>query len=100
MEYRSTRGGASGRGFAEVLLEGLAPDGGLYVPEVIPSLPALPEDFAAGVAAMARPFVTPDPLAEELGDITRAVYGGFRHRQVAPLRKVGENRYLLELFWG
>lgn len=100
MQYRSTRGGVSGRGFADVLLEGLAPDGGLYVPEKVPSLPALREDFASGVAAMAEPFVAPDPLAEELGDIAGHVYGSFRHPDVAPLRKVGHNRYVLELYWG
>lgn len=100
MQYRSTRGGVSGREFSDVLLEGLAPDGGLYVPEEVPALPALPEDFAAGVAAVAKPFVAPDPLADELEDLAADVYGSFRHPDVAPLRKVGDNRYLLELYWG
>lgn len=100
MEYRSTRGGSEGRGFADVLLDGLAPDGGLYVPHEVPPLPAIQEDFAAGVAAVAEPFVAPDPLADDLGQICAEVYGAFRHPDVAPLRKVGEGRYLLELYWG
>ena len=40
MKYVSTRGEASGRGFSEILLEGLAPDGGLYVPERYPRVDA------------------------------------------------------------
>ena len=40
MKYLSTRGDARRRGFAEILLEGLAPDGGLYVPEVYPQVDA------------------------------------------------------------
>ena len=38
MRYISTRGGAEPRGFKEILLEGLAPDGGLYVPEKYPKI--------------------------------------------------------------
>jgi len=40
VKYLSTRGDARRRGFAEILLEGLAPDGGLYVPEVYPQVDA------------------------------------------------------------
>ena len=40
MKYVSTRGESNGRGFAEILLEGLAPDGGLYVPERYPQVDA------------------------------------------------------------
>ena len=40
MNYLSTRGEASGRGFSDILLEGLAPDGGLYLPEHYPRVDA------------------------------------------------------------
>ena len=40
MKYVSTRGDAAGRGFSEILLEGLAPDGGLYLPERYPQIAA------------------------------------------------------------
>ncbi|HEX7440626.1 MAG TPA: threonine synthase, partial [Caldimonas sp.] len=40
MKYISTRGDAVGRGFSEILLEGLAPDGGLYLPERYPAVDA------------------------------------------------------------
>lgn len=100
MRYRSTRGGAPERDFAQVLIEGLAPDGGLFVPTDLPDAPTPGESFADTVAAVAAPFVAPDPLADELGDICRQVYSGFRHPDVAPLRPVGPDRHLLELFWG
>src|SRR5204863_1343808 len=45
VKYLSTRGEAAGCGFAEILLEGLAPDGGLYVPERYPRVD--PETMAA-----------------------------------------------------
>lgn len=100
MQYRSTRGGAAGRGFADVLLEGLAPDGGLFVPEQTLPLGTLPDDYAGAVAAVVEPFIAPDPLAEEIGAIASDVYSRFRHPDVAPLRHLGDDRYLLELFWG
>ena len=49
VKYLSTRGEAAGRGFAEILLEGLAPDGGLYVPERYPRVDA------ATLARLAQP---------------------------------------------
>ena len=55
MRYVSTRGRAPELGFADVLLAGLAPDGGLYVPVEWPSLPAaLPMGSYQGLAAAAR----------------------------------------------
>ncbi len=100
MRYVSTRGGSGSREFADVLLEGLAPDGGLYVPESLPRLPSLPDGYAAAVAEVVRPFVEPDPLAADLADITADVYGRFRHPDVAPLSRIDDDFYLLELFWG
>lgn len=100
MQYRSTRGGVSGRGFAQVLVEGLAPDGGLYVPREIPTRVAAGRDYAATAAAVMAPFLAPDPLADEIEDICRQAYARFRHPEVAPVRAVADDRHLLELFWG
>lgn len=100
MLYASTRGGAADRGFADVLIEGLAPDGGLYVPQSLPTLPALPDDFAGAVAAFVSEFVEPDPLAADLPGDAADVYGRFRHPEVAPIRPMGGDLHLLELFWG
>jgi threonine synthase len=100
MLYRSTRGGATDRGFADVLIEGLAPDGGLYVPDEIPRSPQAEDSYAATVAAVVAPFIDPDPLVDDLESICTAVYSAFRHPEIAPLRPMGDDRYLLELFWG
>jgi threonine synthase len=100
MQYLSTRGRVHGRGFADVLIEGMATDGGLYVPDHMPTLPPLSDDYAENVATVVEPFVAPDPLASDLGEIMEMVYGAFRHAEVAPLREMGGDRYLLELFWG
>ena len=100
MLYRSTRGGVSDRRFDQVLLEGLAPDGGLYVPEELPELPPADGPYARVVADFVAPFVAPDDLADRLEDITENVYSAFRHPEVAPLRDLGNGKYLLELFWG
>lgn len=100
MLYRSTRGGVSGRRFDQVLLEGLAPDGGLYVPEELPALPPANGPYHRVVADFVAPFVTPDDLDNQLEGITETVYSTFRHADVAPLRDLGDGKYLLELFWG
>jgi len=106
MRYLSTRGGLgrgdSGRpGFEEVLIDGLAPDGGLFVPENWPGVDVSAESTYQGfVAATMAPFIVPDPVGEELGTITGAAYSDFRHPDIAPLREVGDDHYVLELFWG
>ena len=89
-----------------MLLEGLARDGGLYVPASWPAWSA--EDFRAlrglPYAEIAqrvmRPFVGESVDDRALGRIVCDAYGTFRHRAVAPLVQLGENRWLMELFHG
>ena len=101
MRYVSTRGHPGRPGFEQVLIDGLAPDGGLYLPETWPLVaPPASADYPELVAATIHPFVVPDPLDHDLTSITANAYGGFRHPEVAPLREVGEGHHLLELFWG
>ena len=106
MRYLSTRGYAAPAGFAEVLLAGLAPDGGLYVPEDWPAFSSGEIAAFAGrpyaeVAAevMAR-FVGDDLPRPELEAITADAYATFAHPAVAPLKQLGPNLFLLELFHG
>jgi threonine synthase len=106
VHYRSTRGDAPLSGFAEVMLAGLARDGGLYVPEVWPRLdPQAISAFAgrsyAEVAVeVIRPFVG-DAVAEtDLARMAREAYSNFRHPAVAPLTQLGANTFALELFHG
>ena len=106
MRYLSTRGAAPPLDFEEVLLAGLAPDGGLYLPETWPSLPAdelaafasLPYPEAA--RRVMAPFAVPAIEERTLADILDAAYAGFDHAAVAPLSQIGRNDWLLELFHG
>ncbi len=106
MRYVSTRGEAPGLGFSDVLLAGLARDGGLYVPE---SWPTMTADEIADLAGKPYPEVafrvisrfTGDDLAP---DVLRAMidgaYASFRHPAVTPLTQLAANHFLLELSHG
>ncbi|MDH4116105.1 MAG: threonine synthase [Acidimicrobiia bacterium] len=103
MRYRSTRGSAPELGFDDTLLAGLASDGGLYVPNAWPRIEPLPDvdsGYAAVAASVIRPFVGDGVVAGALDELCSDAYGSFRHPDVAPIRKVSDNRHLLELFWG
>jgi len=106
MHYISTRGDAPAAAFEDVLLAGLAPDGGLYVPRAWPSLPAEAvagfEDrtYAEVAAAVLAPFAGGAFDEPTLLAMARDVYGRFDHPDVAPLTQVGEEDYILELFHG
>lgn len=106
MKYISTRGGAELHGFTEVLLAGLARDGGLYVPE---AWPHLGERDIAGLAGLAYPeaaFRVLSPYIREsvgAGDFRAmldAAYATFAHPATVPLMQIGANDFLLELFHG
>jgi threonine synthase len=51
-------------------------------------------------AAVLAPYVAPDPLEPDIPALVAEAYAAFRHAEVAPLTEVGDDRYLLELFWG
>ena len=102
MRYVSTRGQADPLGFADVLLAGLARDGGLYVPDAWPTLPDLTgrttyEDVAAAVVGC---FVGDDLSADEVATLCGDAYATFRHPAVAPLVQIDDQQWLLELFHG
>jgi threonine synthase len=103
MKYVSTRAveGAP-LGFAEVLLAGLAPDGGLYVPATWPSLP---HDLPVGrydeiAAAVMSPFVGDDIAPGDFAQMCQDAYATFRHPAVTPLVQLGPDEWVLELFHG
>ncbi|MFK8025050.1 MAG: threonine synthase, partial [Ilumatobacter sp.] len=103
MRYVSTRGRAPELGFADVLLAGLADDGGLYVPE---RWPALAPRRSPGGSHVERavdvmlPFVEPDIDELTLTHLCAEAYGTFRHPAVVPLVQTGENQWVQELFHG
>ncbi len=102
LAYVSTRGEAPAVGFEEVLLAGLAPDGGLYVPAAWPTLGRELGglDYAATTAAVLAPFTAGTFEEAELHALAREVYAGFDHPATAPLRQLGPDHWLLELFHG
>lgn len=104
--YISTRGEAPALGFCDVMLTGLARDGGLYVPEVWPQLTP---DVIAGLAGrpywevaveVIRPFVGGEISDADLGRMAHEAYATFRHPAVVPLDQSGANQFVLELFHG
>ncbi len=106
MHYVSTRGGAASLPFDEVLLGGLARDGGLYLPEHWPVLS--PDTLRAlrgrpyeevAVAVMA-PFVAGSLSEAELRSLVADAYRGFDHPARAPLVQLDSGLWLLELFHG
>ena len=106
MQYHSTRGAAPVLGFDEVLLSGLARDGGLYVPTAWPGIAAseLRRLQGAPYLAVARRVLTPfmggSAALPVLDRLLAEAYGSFEHRAVTPLVQLGPNLWLLELFHG
>ena len=106
MQYLSTRGGDAGRSFEDVLLAGLAPDGGLYVPEEWPSFPkgewrGLRNLSWGGVAAMImKPFVGDFLTGQELHALVEDAQATFHHAATTPLKQLDDALFLLELFHG
>ncbi|WP_299439698.1 threonine synthase [uncultured Rhodospira sp.] len=106
MRYVSTRGKAPVLGFDEVVLTGLAADGGLYVPE---DWIALGDDdwralrglpYAEVALRVMLPYVGAALTEEELADLLDAAYARFDHPAVAPLRQIGPHDWMMELFHG
>ena len=109
MRYISTRqpaGVSETLGFEDVLIAGLAPDGGLYVPTEIPVFSAAEIrrfrrlTYAELAAEVLTPFVGDAFHRDELLAILEDAYAGFDHRAVAPLKQLGQGEFLLELFHG
>ncbi len=106
MKYISTRGNSPALSFEDAMLTGLAPDGGLYVPE---SWPQFGFDDIADLAGLSyedaafrvmKPFVGECFDDEEFKDIITRAYAGFNHQARCPLVQLGENDFLLELHHG
>lgn len=106
MRYISTRGTAPALNFEDAMLTGLASDGGLYVPETIPTMTA---DEIAALAGLSyeeiafrvmKPFIGDTFTDAEFKGIIAKSYAGFGHDARAPLVQLGSNHFLLELFHG
>jgi len=106
MRYISTRGQSAAVGFTEAVLGGLAPDGGLYVPEAWPQFSA---DRIAAFAAMPYAQVAAEVLGAFAGDeiptadlraMCEEAYATFSHKAVVPMVQIGPQTFIAELFHG
>ena len=106
MRYVSTRGQSPAIGFWDAVLAGLAPDGGLYIPEAWPTFTAdeiaafAGKPYAEVAAAVIGKFAGNDIAPAELLEMTRAAYATFTHPAVTPVKELYPNLFLLELFHG
>ncbi|MGI9282057.1 MAG: threonine synthase [Endozoicomonas sp.] len=106
MKYISTRGQGGEKSFQEVLLAGLAEDGGLYVPAELPqfdqekirSLRGLPYNELA--FEVIKPFVAGEIPDAKLKEMIDDSYATFAHEAVAPLTQLKSHQWVMELFHG
>lgn len=106
MRYISTRGKAPALSFSDVLLTGLAEDGGLYLPETWPSFSLSEWQAMRGLpypelaARIMRPFVGEDIDPGTLRSLCEKAYAGFDHPAIVPLTQVEDGLFVQELFHG
>ncbi|KAG6816412.1 hypothetical protein H0H87_006216 [Tephrocybe sp. NHM501043] len=107
MKYFSTRGGSERLSFEETVLTGLAPNGGLYIPEHIPTLPPNWQSewkeysFVDLSVAVLSLYISKDEISEaELRQLVEKSYKTFRHPDVTPLKQLDDKTFVLELFHG
>ncbi|NBX66844.1 MAG: threonine synthase [Proteobacteria bacterium] len=102
MEYISTRGGCLPTDFRGALMQGLAPDGGLYVPAAWPQLtpPKPNQTYIDTAASVLTPFM--DGFTDEptLRTLLKDAYASFSTPDVTPLKPLAPNFAVLELFHG
>lgn len=106
MRYLSTRGRATPRSFSDVLLAGLAEDGGLFMPETWPQFSAAEwremralsyPELAAKIIA---PFTAGCISEETLRELTQEAYARFDHAAIVPVTQVENGLFVQELFHG
>lgn len=106
MKYLSTRGQSPAQNFQQALLTGLAPDGGLYVPDKLPKFSVKQINDLKGLSypdlamKIITPFIDGEIEEKELSRIIDSSYANFNHPKVAPLSQLGENEWILELYHG
>ena len=106
MKYCSTRNSKLNKTFDEIIIEGLAPDGGLYMPKSWPkiNINEITSDknisYNEIVTIILNQFVGDTIKNTELQQISKKTYREFTHNKIAPLVKLKDNKYILELFHG
>ncbi|MDV3347212.1 threonine synthase [Leptothoe sp. LEGE 181152] len=106
MKYHSTRGQAPVLDFADVVLTGLARDGGLYVPESYPQFSVEQwrqlrgKPYQVVAYEVMKPFIGDAIQPDALKTLIDEAYAGFHHKAIAPIKQLDTNHFLLELFHG
>ncbi len=106
MKYISTRSDAPDLEFGDVLLTGLSRDGGLYVPKSWPQFS--PSDIrklsGLNYTELAKkimlPFIGDSIPKNVFGTIVEHSYAEFNHPKIAPMKEIGHNQWIAELFHG
>lgn len=106
VQYVSTRGKAPALSFDDVLLTGLARDGGLYLPESWPQFSA--DDiramrgcsYADVAIKVMYPFVEGSIPADDFAELVNDAYKDFGHPAVAPMKQLDADQWVMELFHG
>ncbi len=106
MKYIGTRGAAPAITFEQAVFAGLAPDGGLYLPE---KHPTFSRELIRSAATRSYEETATDILSlytgnciskSDLGDLIQSAYASFRHPAITPLTQLGQGDWLLELYHG
>jgi len=106
VKYISTRGKAPDLNFENVILTGLARDGGLYLPQSWPSfshaqIKAMQGKSYQEIAfTVMSPYVCPEIPESDFKDLIKKAYSSFRDDEIAPLSQIDDNEWVLELFHG
>ena len=106
MKYISTQGQTPPQSFEDILLMGLAPDGGLFMPEFWPQIsPGIQADFQGAhytevAHTILSHFVGDDISTSDLRADIEDAYAKFDDPRIAPLVEIAPQRYILELFHG
>ena len=104
MKFVSTRGQAPAVSFTEAVANGLAPDGGLYLPDALPDLsPRLRGWSELSYADLCAEFIgvfAKEIPEDVLSTLAHRSYRTYSHPEIAPLRRLDDRLYVLELFHG
>ena len=106
MKYFSTRNSKLNKTFDEIIIEGLAPDGGLYMPKSWPKIDIekiinnKDISYSKLTSTIIKNYVGNTISELELESIANDSYKNFTHNKIAPLKKITDNKHILELFYG
>lgn len=108
MRYVSTRGKSPEVSFKEVLLRGLAPDGGLYLPTSWPQFnvkelrKVLGDNFSyqALASEIIYPFTKDSLDKDELSELIHRAYDSFSAEDIVPMKRLNSKLWIGELFHG